>query len=133
MTRRVRSPGSALKPFIYALAFESGLAHPETLLDDRPSRFAGAYAPENFDLAFQGTVTARRALQLSLNVPAVELLDAVGPARFVARLRAAGARDRAARATPRRACPWRSAASASRSPTSPGSMPASPAAATCPR
>ena len=61
MTAALRSPGSALKPFIYALAFEDGIAHPETLLDDRPSRF-GAYAPENFDLAFQGTVTARRAL-----------------------------------------------------------------------
>ena len=51
--------------------------HPETLIEDRPVRF-GAYAPENFDLTFQGTVTVRRALQLSLNVPAVALLDAVG-------------------------------------------------------
>jgi penicillin-binding protein 1C len=91
MTLAVRSPGSALKPFVYALAFENGLAHPETLLEDRPARFAASYAPENFDLTFQGTVTARRALQLSLNVPAVELMDAVGPARFIARLRAAGA------------------------------------------
>ncbi|GGH06354.1 penicillin-binding protein 1C [Alsobacter metallidurans] len=90
MAQAVRSPGSALKPFIYALAFETGLAHPETILDDRPSRF-GLYAPENFDLSFQGTVTARRALQLSLNVPAVELLADVGPARFLARLRQAGA------------------------------------------
>src|SRR3954470_21565556 len=90
MTQALRSPGSALKPFIYALAFENGLAHPETLLDDRPSRF-GVYAPENFDLAFQGTVTARRALQLSLNVPAVEMLNEVGPARFLARLKQAGA------------------------------------------
>jgi penicillin-binding protein 1C len=55
-------------------------------------RFAGAYAPENFDLGYQGSVTARRALQLSLNVPAVDLLEVVGPARFIARLRAAGAR-----------------------------------------
>ncbi|MGU3538625.1 penicillin-binding protein 1C [Methylobacterium sp. A54F] len=91
MTLAVRSPGSALKPFIYALAFENGLAHPETLLDDRPARFAATYAPENFDLTYQGTVTARRALQLSLNVPAVELLEALGPARLIARLRAAGA------------------------------------------
>ena len=87
----VRSPGSALKPFIYALAFENGLAHPETLLDDRPARFGGSYAPENFDLGFHGTVTARQALQLSLNLPAVDLLDTLGPARFVARLREAGA------------------------------------------
>jgi penicillin-binding protein 1C len=90
MANAVRSPGSALKPFIYAMAFEAGLAHPETILDDRPSRF-GLYAPENFDLSYQGSVTARRALQLSLNVPAVELLSDVGPARFLARLRGAGA------------------------------------------
>ncbi|SFL53058.1 penicillin-binding protein 1C [Methylobacterium pseudosasicola] len=91
MTLALRSPGSALKPFVYALAFENGLAHPETLLEDRPARFSANYAPENFDLTFQGTVTARRALQLSLNVPAVALMEAVGPARFIARLRAAGA------------------------------------------
>ncbi|CAA2154699.1 Penicillin-binding protein 1F [Methylobacterium brachiatum] len=76
MTLAVRSPGSALKPFVYALAFENGLAHPETLLEDRPARFSANYAPENFDLTFQGTVTARRALQLSLNVPAVALMEA---------------------------------------------------------
>lgn len=92
MAQAIRSPGSALKPFIYALAFENGIAHPETLLDDRPVRFSGSYAPENFDLTYQGTVTARRALQLSLNVPAVDLLEVVGAARFVARLRSAGAR-----------------------------------------
>ncbi|MGY2051998.1 penicillin-binding protein 1C [Methylobacterium sp. JK268] len=91
MTGALRSPGSALKPFVYALAFELGLAHPETLIEDRPSRFGASYAPENFDLTFQGTVTARRALQMSLNVPAVELMDLVGPARFIARLRSAGA------------------------------------------
>ncbi|MCJ2031844.1 penicillin-binding protein 1C [Methylobacterium sp. J-043] len=90
-TQAVRSPGSALKPFIYALAFEDGLAHPETLLDDRPARFAASYAPENFDMGYRGTVTARVALQQSLNLPAVELLDAVGAARFIARLRGAGA------------------------------------------
>jgi penicillin-binding protein 1C len=91
MTRAVRSPGSTLKPFIYGMAFEDGVAHPETLMEDRPTRFGG-YAPENFDLTFQGTVTARRALQLSLNVPAVALLDAVGPQRLASRLAGAGAR-----------------------------------------
>ncbi|MFE1597918.1 penicillin-binding protein 1C [Methylobacterium sp. ID0610] len=101
MAGALRSPGSALKPFVYALAFESGLAHPETLIEDRPSRFGASYAPENFDLTFQGTVTARRALQMSLNVPAVELLELVGPARFIARLRAGGA----AIALPRDAAP----------------------------
>lgn len=89
MAQAMRSPGSALKPFIYAMAFENGVAHPETLVDDRPSRY-GAYQPENFDLAFQGTVTARKALQLSLNLPAVELLNAVGPARLLARLHQSG-------------------------------------------
>ena len=90
MTRAPRSPGSALKPFIYALAFESGIAHPETVLFDRPTRY-GAYTPENFDLGFQGTVTARHALQMSLNLPAIELLADVGPANFLARLHGAGA------------------------------------------
>ena len=89
MTRAVRSPGSALKPFIYGLAFEEGLVRPETVIDDRPSDFAG-YRPQNFDLNYQGEVSVRRALQLSLNVPAVHLLDAVGPQRLMARFRKAG-------------------------------------------
>jgi penicillin-binding protein 1C len=89
LAQSLRSPGSTLKPFIYGLAFEDGLAHPETLVDDRPIRF-GAYRPENFDDAFQGTVTMRRALQQSLNVPAVMLLNALGPNRLIARMRNAG-------------------------------------------
>src|SRR5262249_5187513 len=55
MTASIRSPGSALKPFIYGLAFEEGLAHPETLIEDRPVRF-DTYAPANFDNMFRGTV-----------------------------------------------------------------------------
>ena len=89
MTAALRSPGSTLKPFIYGLGFEDGLIHPDTLIEDRPVRFGG-YAPENFDLTFQGTVTVRRALQLSLNVPAVAVLDKVGASRFAARLSQAG-------------------------------------------
>ncbi|MCX7326078.1 MAG: penicillin-binding protein 1C [Hyphomicrobiales bacterium] len=89
LAQAVRSPGSALKPFIYALAFEQGIAHPETMLEDRPNRF-GAYAPENFDLGFQGNVTARTALQQSLNLPAIELLAEVGPQRLMSRLSNAG-------------------------------------------
>jgi len=89
MTSAVRSPGSTLKPFIYGLGFEDGFIHPDTLIEDRPVRFGG-YAPENFDLNFQGTVTVRRALQLSLNVPAVAVLDKVGVSRFAARLEQAG-------------------------------------------
>ena len=95
MTQALRSPGSALKPFIYGLGFEDGLLHPETLIEDRPVRY-GSYAPENFDLTFQGTVTVRRALQLSLNVPAVAVLDKVGASRLSARLAQAGARAGAA-------------------------------------
>jgi penicillin-binding protein 1C len=89
MTAAARSPGSTLKPFIYGLGFEDGLIHPDTLIEDRRVRFGG-YAPENFDLNFQGTVTVRRALQLSLNVPAVAVLEKVGASRFATRLKQAG-------------------------------------------
>ncbi|MFG1346971.1 penicillin-binding protein 1C [Xanthobacter autotrophicus DSM 431] len=91
LARAVRSPGSTLKPFIYAMAFEDGIAHPETLIEDRPARF-GAWRPENFDHGFQGTLSVRKALQMSLNVPAVKLLDAVGPQRLASRLQQAGGR-----------------------------------------
>ena len=89
MVEAVRSPGSTLKPFVYGLSFELGLAHPETLIDDRPVRF-GTYTPKNFDEDFRGTVTIRQALAQSLNIPAVKVLDRVGPARFVARLKRGG-------------------------------------------
>jgi penicillin-binding protein 1C len=89
MTQALRSPGSTLKPFIYGLGFEDGLIHPDTLIEDRPVRF-GTYAPENFDSSFQGTVTIRKALQLSLNVPAVAVLDAVRASRLTTRLAQAG-------------------------------------------
>ena len=88
MTRAVRSPGSTLKPLIYGLAFEAGFAHPETMIEDRPTGFGG-YAPGNFDGFHRGTVTVREALEQSLNVPAVVALNAVGPARLVARLKRA--------------------------------------------
>ena len=93
LTQAVRSPGSALKPFIYAMAFQDGIAGPETLMDDTPHRF-GSYAPEDFDRGFSGNVTAAEALRRSLNVPAVTLLDRVGPQRFAATLEAAGVRLR---------------------------------------
>ena len=91
MTRAIRSPGSTLKPFIYGLAFEDGFVHPESLIEDRPTRY-GSYAPENFDMTFQGTVTVRHALQMSLNVPAIALLDRVGASRLSARISQAGGR-----------------------------------------
>lgn len=90
MTRAKRSPGSTLKPLIYALAFDRGLAHPETVFADRPTRF-GRYAPQNFDGVFRGDVTARQALTLSLNIPPVALTEALGPERLMAALRALGA------------------------------------------
>ena len=89
MARAVRSPGSALKPFIYAMGFDRLIIHPETVLEDRARHF-GDYAPTDFDGRFQGEVTAREALQYSLNLPAVGLLDRLGPARFIATLAAAG-------------------------------------------
>ena len=91
MARAVRSPGSALKPFIYAMAFDRLLLHPETLLDDR-RRYFGDYAPADFDGRFHGEVSARQALQYSLNVPAVAVLERLGPKRLTAGLAAAGIR-----------------------------------------
>jgi penicillin-binding protein 1C len=89
MTRALRSPGSALKPFIYAFAFDDGVAAPDTVIQDAPRRFAD-YQPENFDRVFHGQVTAREALNYSLNVPAVATLDRIGPQAFVSRLEASG-------------------------------------------
>ncbi|MCB2114991.1 MAG: penicillin-binding protein 1C [Rhodobacteraceae bacterium] len=90
MTRALRSPGSTLKPFVYALAFDEGLAHPETLIEDRPTAF-GTYTPQNFDRTFRGTIPVREALQLSLNIPVVSLTEALGPARLLSALRKSGA------------------------------------------
>ncbi|MCW5720686.1 MAG: penicillin-binding protein 1C [Devosia sp.] len=93
MTTAIRSPGSTLKPLIYGLAFELGLAHPQSLIEDRPTAFGG-YVPVNFDGFSRGTVTIHDALTASLNIPAVVVLDAVGPARLVSRLRRAFADPR---------------------------------------
>ncbi|MBP2572276.1 penicillin-binding protein 1C [Agrobacterium tumefaciens] len=91
MSRAVRSPGSTLKPFIYGLAFENGLIGQETIIEDRPADFSG-YRPRNFDMHYQGDVSIRQALQLSLNVPAVKLLDAVSPSALMVRFRRVGVR-----------------------------------------
>lgn len=90
MTRAIRSPGSTLKPLVYGLAFDQGLAHPETLIDDTPVNFSG-YAPQNFDGQFRGSIRLREALQLSLNIPVVRLTQELGPARLLAAMRAGGA------------------------------------------
>jgi penicillin-binding protein 1C len=90
LTDRPRSPGSTLKPFIYGMAFDDGIASPDTRISDAPKRFA-SYRPDNFDRTFRGDVTVTEALQHSLNVPAVSALDAVGARRFAAALSFAGA------------------------------------------
>lgn len=91
LAQRSRSPGSALKPFIYGLAFDNLFLHPASMMTDAPTMF-GDYAPKDFDGAFQGAVTARDALRMSLNVPAVMVLDRVGPLAFTITLQNAGAR-----------------------------------------
>jgi penicillin-binding protein 1C len=90
LVRAHRSPGSALKPLIYALAFDDRTLHPESIVEDVPVRFKD-WLPHNFDREHLGEVTVRRALQQSLNIPAVLALERVGPARFLSTLRAAGA------------------------------------------
>ncbi|MFU0870904.1 peptidoglycan glycosyltransferase PbpC [Kluyvera sichuanensis] len=89
MVTAVRSPGSVLKPFLYGLALDSALIHPESLLQDVPRR-VGDYRPGNFDSGFHGPVSMSEALVRSLNLPAVQVLDAYGPKQFAARLRNAG-------------------------------------------
>jgi penicillin-binding protein 1C len=98
MTRAIRSPGSALKPFLYAIAFDEGIAAPETLVRDAPRSFGG-YLPENFDRRFHGDVSLEDALRHSLNLPAVATLERIGAGRFQAALTRAGAHVR----MPRRA------------------------------
>lgn len=89
MIRASRSPGSALKPFLYAFALDEGLIHSESLLADVPQDFGG-YEPGNFQQSFHGAVSVSEALVKSLNVPAVQVLDELDPTRFVALLRQGG-------------------------------------------
>ncbi len=86
MVRAWRLPGSTLKPFLYGMALDQGLIHSESLLVDAPQHF-GDYRPGNFDAAFTGPIGASSALRQSLNVPAVNLLERIGLARFATRLR----------------------------------------------
>ncbi|WP_139668494.1 peptidoglycan glycosyltransferase PbpC [Pseudomonas sp. F16(2018)] len=89
MVHALRSPGSTLKPFLYAMAMDDGLIHSESLLQDVPRRY-GDYRPGNFSMGFSGPVSASSALALSLNLPAVQLLEAYGPKRFAAQMRMGG-------------------------------------------
>ncbi|HEK1770490.1 TPA: peptidoglycan glycosyltransferase PbpC [Pseudomonas putida] len=89
MVHALRSPGSTLKPFLYGMALDDGLIHSESLLQDVPRRY-GDYRPGNFSMGFSGPVSASSALALSLNLPAVQLLEAYGPKRFAAQMRIGG-------------------------------------------
>lgn len=89
MISALRSPGSTLKPFLYGMALDAGLIHSESLLQDVPRRY-GDYRPGNFSSGFSGAVSASSALAMSLNLPAVQLLEAYGPKRFAAELRNGG-------------------------------------------
>ncbi len=89
MTRRYRSPGSTLKPFIYGLAMDDGLVSAGSWIEDAPARF-GSYRPENFNRRYYGDVRISEALQHSLNVPAVTVLDGVGGHRLESSLKNAG-------------------------------------------
>ena len=89
MVNAIRSPGSVLKPFVYGLALDDGLIHPASLLQDVPRR-TGDYRPGNFDSGFHGPVSMSEALVRSLNLPAVQVLEAYGPKRFAAQLRNSG-------------------------------------------
>ncbi|WP_439868047.1 peptidoglycan glycosyltransferase PbpC [Pseudomonas syringae] len=89
MVTALRSPGSTLKPFLYGMAMDAGLIHSESLMQDVPRRY-GDYRPGNFSSGFGGPVAASSALSMSLNLPAVQLLEVYGPKRFAAELRNGG-------------------------------------------
>ncbi|MDO4238244.1 peptidoglycan glycosyltransferase PbpC [Pseudomonas sp.] len=89
MINALRSPGSTLKPFLYGMALDDGLIHSESLLQDVPRRY-GDYRPGNFSMGFTGAVPASTALSSSLNLPAVQLLEAYGPKRFAVQMRIGG-------------------------------------------
>ena len=99
MVMAVRSPGSTLKPFIYGIAFDGNLLHPETLLRDAPRAF-GSYTPTNFDGRYTGDVSVIEALQQSLNIPAVSVLERLGPGRLADAFKAAGIELRIAGSRP---------------------------------
>ena len=77
----LRSPASALKPFIYAKAFDSGLLHPQTIVYDEQEQF-GAWAPNNYSRKFHGAITASESLANSLNLPVIDILLKLDPQRF---------------------------------------------------
>ncbi len=91
MVQAIRSPGSTLKPFLYGMALDEGLVHSESLLTDAPIAF-GNYRPQNFSSGFSGPVGLADALRRSLNLPAVQVLNHIGPNAFISRLKNSGAK-----------------------------------------
>ena len=89
MIRALRSPGSTVKPFLYGLAIDEGLIHSKSLLSDAPQSF-GDYRPLNFSQGFSGPVSVTEALQRSLNLPAVQVLEHLGSRKFFSSLKNAG-------------------------------------------
>ncbi|HUX82573.1 MAG TPA: penicillin-binding protein 1C [Halothiobacillus sp.] len=96
-TNAKRSPGSALKPFIYGLGFDQGIIIPATVLRDVPTAY-GSYAPENFDGRFQGPVTVTQALIRSRNIPAIDVAAQLSHPDFYHFLQSAGVADMASQA-----------------------------------
>lgn len=87
----LRSPGSALKPFLFAQAIDEGLITPHTILTDIPTNFGG-FRPQNYDETFRGLLPAGEALSLSLNIPSVDLLNKITIPRFTDKLSRGGLR-----------------------------------------
>lgn len=87
-----RSPGSAMKPFIYALGIEGGIIHPMSLMKDIPKQF-GIYSPENFERGFMGAISATESLVESRNVPAVDLLLKLPKSSFYNLLKSTGLKN----------------------------------------
>ena len=85
----LRQPGSALKPFLYGLAFERGMS-PSATIDDAPTFVRGGFSPRNYDEKFHGRVTLRQALACSYNAPAVRLIEKIGVPDFLGLLRGFG-------------------------------------------
>lgn len=81
----IRQPGSTLKPLLYALSFDAGLLTPKTIINDVPVHYAG-YNPENYDKKFNGYVSVEYALEHSLNIPAVKILDKLGKEKLISTL-----------------------------------------------
>jgi len=86
MIKAVRSPGSTLKPFAYGMAIDYGIVHEASLLTDVLRNFNG-YVPKNFDKQFRGAVSMKEALQMSLNVPVIQVMSHLTPHRFIKTIR----------------------------------------------